>query len=158
MSARTPEHERGGALLLTDHQLERLADLIAERLRGSVPLPELVGEGETPGPRQETPGLAGLVGAGALGDLLGVSRTWIYGHSDELGAVRLGQGPRARLRFDPEVSRQALSRYGSDRSDPLEVSNGGAPERPQAPRRRSLATRRPLSAATLPSRPRRAAA
>jgi hypothetical protein len=30
----------------------------------------------------------------------GVKRSWVYAHADELGVVRLGDGPRARLRFD----------------------------------------------------------
>lgn len=29
----------------------------------------------------------------------GVSRDWVYTHADELGATRLGTGPRARMRF-----------------------------------------------------------
>lgn len=32
--------------------------------------------------------------------MLGVSRGFVYDHADELGAVRLGSGPKARLRFD----------------------------------------------------------
>jgi hypothetical protein len=31
---------------------------------------------------------------------LGVRRSFVYEHADELGAYRLGSGPRARLRFD----------------------------------------------------------
>jgi hypothetical protein len=30
----------------------------------------------------------------------------IYAHADELGAIRLGAGPRPRLRFDPAVVRE----------------------------------------------------
>lgn len=30
---------------------------------------------------------------------LGVSREWVYEHADELGARRIGNGPRPRLRF-----------------------------------------------------------
>ena len=35
---------------------------------------------------------------------LGVSREWVYEHADELGAMRIGSGPRPRLRFPPPVS------------------------------------------------------
>src|SRR5256885_6052015 len=38
-----------------------------------------------------------------------VSRTWVYEHADELGAVRLGTGPRARLRFDLDRLAMAIS-------------------------------------------------
>ena len=31
---------------------------------------------------------------------------FIYAHADELGAIRLGGGPRPRLRFDPAVVRE----------------------------------------------------
>jgi hypothetical protein len=30
---------------------------------------------------------------------LGVTREWVYEHAGELGAVRIGDGPRPRLRF-----------------------------------------------------------
>jgi hypothetical protein len=31
---------------------------------------------------------------------------FIYAHADDLGAIRLGAGPRPRLRFDPAVVRE----------------------------------------------------
>jgi hypothetical protein len=34
---------------------------------------------------------------------LGVSRDWVYEHANELGASRVGAGPRPRLRFPPDV-------------------------------------------------------
>ena len=34
---------------------------------------------------------------------LGVSRDWVYEHADELGASRIGTGPRPRLRFPPDI-------------------------------------------------------
>ena len=39
--------------------------------------------------------------AAAVARLLGVSRATVYAKADELGAVRIGNGKRARLRFDP---------------------------------------------------------
>jgi hypothetical protein len=50
---------------------------------------------------------ADLVDAGELARLMGVSRDHVYRHADELGAVRLGTGKRARLRFDPMTARSA---------------------------------------------------
>src|SRR5262249_28750879 len=50
----------------------------------------------------------GLVDAQALANELGVSRGWIYQHRDVLGGVRIGNGPKARLRFDIDTARQAL--------------------------------------------------
>jgi len=44
----------------------------------------------------------------------GVSRTWVYAHADELGAMRLGTGPRARLRFDVSRVTSAISPRASN--------------------------------------------
>src|SRR4051794_17424231 len=40
-----------------------------------------------------------------------VSRSWVYAHQRELGAMRLGDGPRARLRFDPKVVADAITAF-----------------------------------------------
>jgi hypothetical protein len=40
-----------------------------------------------------------------------VSRSWVYAHQRELGAIRLGQGPRARLRFDAGVVADAITAF-----------------------------------------------
>jgi len=51
---------------------------------------------------------AELVDATEIARRFGVSRDFVYGHADDLGAVRLGDGPRARLRFDPAKVGRAL--------------------------------------------------
>ena len=43
---------------------------------------------------------------------------FIYAHADELGVIRLGAGPSARLRFDPAVVRE---RWTSVHAPPPEV-------------------------------------
>lgn len=43
----------------------------------------------------------GLLSAAQVAMRLGVERGWVYDHAEELGVVRLGDGPRPRLRFDP---------------------------------------------------------
>jgi hypothetical protein len=40
-----------------------------------------------------------------------VSRSWVYAHQRELGAMRLGDGPRARLRFDPKVVAEGIAAF-----------------------------------------------
>jgi hypothetical protein len=40
-----------------------------------------------------------------------VSRDYVYEHAEELGAMRLGSGSRARLRFDPATVRERLHNY-----------------------------------------------
>src|SRR5262249_6098653 len=40
----------------------------------------------------------------------GVGRKWVYEHADELGAIRLGAGRRARMRFKAAVVEERLGR------------------------------------------------
>lgn len=51
----------------------------------------------------------GLVTAEQLASQLGLSRAWVYEHAQELGAIRLGAGPKARLRFNPTTAAEALA-------------------------------------------------
>lgn len=51
----------------------------------------------------------GLVGVEEVVVRFGVSRSYVYEHSAELGAIRLGRGPKARLRFDLEQVATALA-------------------------------------------------
>lgn len=68
---------------LDPDDIERIADAVARRLTDS-PVAE--------------PGL--LIDAATVARRLGVRRSWVYAHADQLGAIRLGDG-RGRLRFDP---------------------------------------------------------
>jgi hypothetical protein len=49
-----------------------------------------------------------LVDANAVASFLNVDVDFVYAHSAELGARRLGSGPRARLRFDLDEVRAWL--------------------------------------------------
>jgi hypothetical protein len=69
-----------------DATLDRLADLLADRLVVRL-------GGRMPG--QEEP----LVDAAEIARRHGKSRSWVYEHAGELGAVRLGSGSRVRLGF-----------------------------------------------------------
>jgi hypothetical protein len=69
-------------------EIEAIADLVAEALKA---------EGGAAGQRGEQPV---LVDAATMARILGVSRATVYANADELGAIRLGSGRRARLRFD----------------------------------------------------------
>jgi len=62
----------------------------------------------------ERRGLQGreLVDAAELARRLGIERSWVYTHAIELGAVRLGSGPKPRLRFDPEIAARVLRKVG----------------------------------------------
>lgn len=52
----------------------------------------------------------GLVDAGEIAKRFGVHKSWVYAHQRELGAIRLGEGPKARLRFDLEQVARAIAR------------------------------------------------
>ena len=66
------------------------------------------------------------VDAATLARALSVERTWVYQRARELGALRLGDGPKARLRFDLERARAALA----------EMNARDRPPRDKPPRRR----------------------
>jgi hypothetical protein len=50
-----------------------------------------------------------LLTAAEVATRFGVERAWVYAHAHELGVIRLGDGPRPRLRFDPAVVEQLLN-------------------------------------------------
>jgi hypothetical protein len=45
---------------------------------------------------------------------LAVHENWVYGHADQLGAIRLGDGEKARLRFDLERVARAIGATGAE--------------------------------------------
>lgn len=56
----------------------------------------------------------GMLTVNQLSIRLNVTRAWVYEHAQELGGIRLGDGPKARLRFDPDTAIQALQRHQVD--------------------------------------------
>lgn len=72
---------------MTREELELLADLVAERVADRL----AQNRATTPAPA--------LVDAVAVARTLGVSRDLVYARAAELGARRIGDGPRPRLRF-----------------------------------------------------------
>lgn len=80
--------------MIDDRDVERIARRVVELL-------------EEGGPA------AGLVDAVTVAARLGVDVGWVYEHAARLGARRLGDGPRARLRFSlAEVDRVVSSGVG----------------------------------------------
>jgi hypothetical protein len=55
--------------------------------------------------RRRKPGLAT---AAEVAKELGVRTSWVYANQTRLGAIKLGDGPKARLRFDRERVERAL--------------------------------------------------
>jgi hypothetical protein len=79
--------------------IEAIAEATAARLS------EIVGSGAM---------TFGLVDARQLAHELGVSLDVVYSHAGELGAMRLGSGPRARIRFDLDRARRSLEGKSGD--------------------------------------------
>jgi hypothetical protein len=78
-----------------------------------------------------------LVDAAELAAMFGIERSWVYSHAIELGAVKLGEGKKPRLRFDPEVAARVLRKVGDgagadpparsgERADRRRVADGRA--------------------------------
>jgi hypothetical protein len=86
--------------------IEAIAELVVERLAE----------------RERRPARIGLTTASEVAERYGVSVSWVYANKRRLGAVVLGDGPKARLRFD-------LERVGEAIGTPVEA-------RSERPRRR----------------------
>ncbi|MGH2974077.1 MAG: hypothetical protein ACRDLL_04315 [Solirubrobacterales bacterium] len=98
-------HDREGAAVeFVDERLE-LAPATVEAIASRVT--ELL----------RPPAVGGLIDATDVARRYGVSRSWVYANATELGAVRLGHGAKARLRFDPDrIAERLTSRSASERS------------------------------------------
>jgi hypothetical protein len=82
--------------------VEALAQRVVELLRTETR--------ENVGPR--------LVDALTLAADLGVERSWVYEHANELHPIRLGTGPKARLRFDVLAVRAAFAAHNFTEHSP----------------------------------------
>ena len=100
--------------VLDDAVLDALADKIADRVAERLPM------GSS----------SRLLTAGELAAELGVDRRWVYEHQEQLGALRLGDGPKARVRFDSERAREALSCLGDKQPQAETASTDGPSRRP----------------------------
>lgn len=49
-----------------------------------------------------------LATAKEVAESLGVGRSWVYAHQERLRAIRLGSGPKSRLRFDLDRAAEAF--------------------------------------------------
>lgn len=94
---RTTEREFR-AFCLDPTVIEEIADRLSEAIVQRV-LEVIRAEGLIPPGHATTPWLD----AKDVAELLGVERDWAYEHADELGASRIGNGPRPRLRFPPQI-------------------------------------------------------
>ncbi len=88
------------AVDLTPQAVEQVASRVAQLLRHD----QLRAEANAPsGPTWMT--------AKELALHLKLNPAWIYEHAEELGAIRTGGGPKARMRFDLHTATEALKRH-----------------------------------------------
>jgi len=73
-----------------------------------------------------------LVDAAELAAMFGIERSWVYTHAIELGAVKLGDGKKPRLRFDPEVAARVLRKVGDGTAADPPARLGKRADRPGA--------------------------
>jgi hypothetical protein len=57
-----------------------------------------------------------LLTVAAVSEQFGVSTDWLYANAGPLGAIRLGSGPRARLRFDRATIADRIAKVASHAS------------------------------------------
>jgi hypothetical protein len=91
-------------IVLSERQLDRLAEKVAEHLRASM-APSSV-------PR--------LVDATTVATALGVSRDCVYAHAQQLGVRRIGGGRCGRLRFDLDYALRAWTRPELTKTEHIE--------------------------------------
>ncbi len=116
---------------LTPDAIEQIAQRVAQLLRHE---PESLDDGPRKPPE--------LIDAEELARRFGLTREWVYENAALLGAIPLSDGPRPRLRFDPEVAAQAL-RNRRRRNEPVPVTD----------RPRARPTRRRRTPSTVPLLP-----
>lgn len=70
----------------------------------------------------------GLINAAEVARRFGISRSTVYERAEQLGAIRLGDGPKARLRFDPQTVAERLT-VAEQRKDSSEQESPGGCQR-----------------------------
>ena len=98
-----------------------------------------------------------LVSAAELALELGVSRSFVYEHAAELGAISLGSGARPRLRFDVYAAKSSSVCSSGGQSDAENVRSDGRSAPATGRRSRRLPDRLPQPGSVLQVRGERAA-
>jgi hypothetical protein len=84
---------------LTQAEIEAIAECVVEQMRDLL----------------RPPLWFGLADAAEVARRLRVRENWVYAHAGELGAIRLGDGEKARLRFDLQRVARAVGITESER-------------------------------------------
>ena len=123
-TARRRDQIRRAATELTPHAIEQIAQRVTQLLHE---------HGYAQSEAQPAP--ARLLDATQLARHLGVTRTWVYEHAHQLGAIRLGTGTKARLRFNLDTATLAIKNLHepTPRGAPMISRQPGAQSREMNP-------------------------
>jgi hypothetical protein len=102
----TPARRRG--LAAARHLAIELAPQTVEQIASRVA--QLLRQHEPPAEPSRQPASAWMT-AKELAHHLKLNPAWVYEHAEELGAIRTGTGPKARIRFDLHTAMQALKEH-----------------------------------------------
>jgi hypothetical protein len=123
MPAHTRRHglaaARHIAVELTPQAVEQIAGRVAQLLRHSQP------PAETRGPAAPE-----WMTVKELAHHLKLNPAWVYEHAEELGAIRTGNGPKARIRFDLHTATNALKQHQRQTAPAAAVPTRRKPPRP----------------------------
>ena len=104
--------------LMIQELVDRLSDVVVECVLEAIRVAGII---------PATATAAEWLDAKEVAQRLGFDRDWVYEHAEELGATRVGTGPRPRLRFPRDIvdsrrgklaSREATSERTKPRSEP----------------------------------------
>jgi pyruvate/2-oxoglutarate dehydrogenase complex dihydrolipoamide acyltransferase (E2) component len=116
------------AVELTPQAVEQIATRVAQLIHHQPP---------TQTPAATAPG---WMTAKELAQHLKLNPAWVYEHAQELGAIRTGTGPKARIRFDLHTATQALKNHQPQTT----ATAPAAPRRKSTPRLQVYPTDAPL--------------
>ena len=85
-----------------------------------------------------------LLTAAEVAERLHVSRAYVYEHASELGALRLGDGPKAHLRFDEDALACYTSKGSLGLDNQQQRTSSSVATTHKRRRRRSTANRLPI--------------
>jgi hypothetical protein len=107
---------------LAPRTVEQIAQRVAQLLRQD-PLTALA--------NNNTPRDTSLLTVKELARHLKLNPAWVYEHATELGAIRTGNGPKARMRFDLRTATQALKQHQQHTTSPDTPRLRRPPTRPE---------------------------
>jgi hypothetical protein len=77
------------------------------------------------------PAVAPLLNVKETAAMLAVTEEWVRENAEAIGVLRLGDGPRPRLRFDPDAVRRALTSRAKTEPSHCSANSGEEPREPR---------------------------